>query len=84
MDILLEKLKDPILSYYYYYIVKYHIKDMVTNLTKEINKRMIYPEDHPFRMLRRCPKCNTIWLKVIGCDNYCGNRLFNWDEQSLI
>ena len=47
-----------------------------------INKMMIYPEDHPFRLLRRCPYCSTIWFKAIGCDKdtYCGRKLSKSDE----
>ena len=46
---------------------------------------MIYAEDHPFRMLRGCPHCSTIWLKVIGCENtYCGNRITDLDEIGII
>ena len=37
---------------------------------------MVFPENHPYRLLRRCPNCRTIWLKVYGCDDtYCGRRL---------
>ena len=37
---------------------------------------MIYPENHPYRCLRKCPHCGIIWLKVIGCDDItCGNRV---------
>ena len=46
---------------------------------------MMFPEDHPFRLLRRCSKCDTIWLRVIGCtDTYCGSRLIKRDEKELI
>ena len=47
---------------------------------------MIYPEDHPFRLLRRCPFCSTIWYKAIGCDKstHCGKKISNSDEINII
>ena len=45
---------------------------------------MVYHEDHPYRSLRRCPCCRTIWFKVIGCDNtHCGNRDYDSDEEEI-
>ena len=45
---------------------------------------MVYPEDHPYRSLRRCPYCRTIWFKVIGCDDtHCGNRVYESDEELI-
>ena len=47
---------------------------------------MIYQEDHPFRLLRRCPYCSTIWYKAIGCDKdtYGGRKLSKSDEIEII
>ena len=45
---------------------------------------MVYPEDHPYRSLRRCPYCRTIWFKVIGCDNTeYGMRASKSDEEDI-
>ena len=37
----------------------------------------------PRNMIRKCPRCNEVWIKVEGCDGKttCGNR--NWDNGGL-
>ena len=36
---------------------------------------MIIIPDHPFNLVKKCPNCGLIWLKVDGCDGdtTCGN-----------
>ncbi|KAM3131514.1 hypothetical protein pb186bvf_016444 [Paramecium bursaria] len=78
--------KDPVKAYYYHTVLKHSIGDQVQELQNMVNQKMKYPEDHPFRQLRRCPHCGTIWLKVAGCnkDIFCGNRTFDFENDFLL
>ena len=67
---------DPVVAYYFHTVLKYSIKNQVQEFMEIINNKMIYPENHPYRYLRKCPYCHLIWFKVIGCDDItCGNRV---------
>lgn len=39
----------------------------------------------PLNLIKQCPNCKEVWIKVTGCDGstFCGNRAGNDDDSSV-
>lgn len=61
MERLHQKQNDPVEAYYFHTVLKNSIRNQLQELIELIDKKMKYPENHPYRTLRKCEKCGLIW-----------------------
>ena len=57
----------------------------VNRVTDFVKKSMSYSllnKEDPRNLLKKCPKCGLVWLKVSGCEGetICGNRSMSNSE----
>lgn len=67
-------------NYLHYMKLKQSLTPMVEQVRKDASDRMsynLYDQREPKNMIKACPHCKIIWVKVTGCDGEtsCGNRL---------
>ncbi|EAS01560.1 50S ribosome-binding GTPase (macronuclear) [Tetrahymena thermophila SB210] len=73
-------------SFMHYLELKSYFIPIVEQVRKAASQNMSYSllnPQAPQNLLKQCPNCGQIWLKVAGCDNTtCGNRQLEKDYYS--
>ncbi|KAL4485034.1 hypothetical protein ABPG72_014554 [Tetrahymena utriculariae] len=73
-------------NYMHHLELKSYFAPIVEKIRKAASQNMSYSllnPQAPQNLLKKCPNCGLIWLKVVGCDNTtCGNRELGKDYYS--